>query len=119
MADQGKHLIVEGAFITRPPGILGEDYCYQRDKIEMFIKSTQYNLWSIITIGDFIPTNTEGQVIKKDQWSITQLQKVQDNSNAKYLLTCVLCRSEYDKVFGCKTVKDIWDNLSLIHEGTD
>ncbi len=30
-----------------------------------------------------------------------------------------MCKSEYDKVYGCKIAKDIWDNLSLIHEGTD
>ena len=86
--------------------------------MEMFIKSTQYSLWGIITKGDYVPKNAGGQIIE-DEWTTTQLQKVQDNSKAKYLLTCALCRSEYDKVFGCKTAKDIQDNLSLIHEGTN
>ncbi len=34
-------------------------------------------------------------------------------------MACALCKSEYDKVYGCKTANDIWDNLSLIHEGTN
>ncbi len=85
----------------------------------MFIKSTQYNLWRIITKGDFIPTDSDGRLLDEDDWTPDQLQKVQSNSKAKYLLTCALCKSEYDKVYGCKTAKDIWDNLSLIHEGTD
>jgi len=60
MADQRKKLIAKGAFITRLLAFLGEDYPYWRDRIEMFIKSTQYNLWIIITKGDFIPINDEG-----------------------------------------------------------
>jgi len=119
MAEQGKQLIAEGASVVKPPAFLGEDYPYWRDRMEMFIKSTQYSLWKIITNGDYVPTNSEGQLIPEDQWSTAQMQKVQDNFKAKYLLTCALCRSEYDKVFGCKTAKDIWDNLSLIHEGTN
>ncbi len=46
------------------------------------------------------------------------MQKVQDNFKAKYLLICALSRSEYDRVSDCKTAKDIWDNLSFIHESS-
>ncbi len=79
----------------------------------------QYNLWRIITKGDHVPIDSEGRILDEDERTPNQLQKVQNNSKAKYLLNCALCKSEYDKVYGCKTTKDIWDNLSLIHEGTD
>jgi len=86
--------------------------------MKIFIKSTQYNLWKIITKGDYIPINFEGQAINEDEWTFTQLQKVQDNSKAKYTLTCALCKSEYDKVFICKTAKDTWESLSFMYKSS-
>jgi len=35
--------------------------------MEIFIKSMQYNLGKIITKGDYIPTNSEGQIINEDE----------------------------------------------------
>ncbi len=76
MGDQGKQLVVEESSITRPPAFLGEDYPYWRDRIEMFIKSTQYNLWGISTKGDYVPKNAGGQIIEEDEWITTQMKKV-------------------------------------------
>jgi len=116
MAEQGKQQISEGESITRPPLFAGDDYLYWKDKMETFIKSTQYSLWKVITKGDYIPTDSEGQVINEDEWTATQLQKVQENFKAKFILSCALCKSEYDKVFICKTAKDIWEQLSSMYE---
>ena len=44
---------------------------------------------------------------------------MQMNANAKYLLTCALSRSEYDKIISCDSAKDIWDKLENLYEGTD
>jgi len=41
MAEQGKQQISEGESITRPPFFEGDDYLYWKNKMEMFIKSTQ------------------------------------------------------------------------------
>ena len=38
---------------------------------------------------------------------------------AKYLLTCALSKSEYDKIISCDSAKEIWDRLQVLHEGTD
>ncbi len=46
------------------------------------------------------------------------MEKVQDNFKAKYLLTCALSRNEYERVSDCRTTKDMWDNLSLMHESS-
>ena len=35
----------EGASLVRSPGFTGEDYPYWRDRFEMYVKSTQYQLW--------------------------------------------------------------------------
>jgi len=116
MAKQGKQQISEAESITRPPLFAGDDYLYWKNKMEMFIKSTQYNLWKVITKGDYTPTNSEGQAINEDEWTATQLHKVQENFKAKFILSCALCKNEYDKVFICKTAKDIWERLSSMYE---
>jgi hypothetical protein len=39
------------------------------------------------------------------------------NSQATYILLASLCREEYNKVQGLKSVKEIWDILKTVHEG--
>ena len=41
------------------------------------------------------------------------------NAMAKYLLTCALSESEYDKIISCDSAKEIQDRLKTFHEGTD
>jgi len=119
MAEQGKQQISEAESITRPPLFTGDNYFYWKNKMEMFIKSTQYSLWKVITKGDYIPTNSEGQAINEDEWTVTQMYKVQENFRAKFILSCALCKNEYDKVCSYKTAKDIWDRLSFIYENKE
>ena len=49
----------EGASLVRPPGFTGEDYPYWRDRFEMYMKFTQYQLWGIIQNGDIPITKPE------------------------------------------------------------
>ena len=41
------------------------------------------------------------------------------NAKAKYLLTCALSKSEYDKIISCDSIKEILDRLQVLHEGID
>ena len=41
------------------------------------------------------------------------------NAKEKYLPTCILSKSEYDKIISCDSAKEIWDRLQVLHEGTD
>ena len=45
--------------------------------------------------------------------------KLQMNAKAKYLLTCALSKSEYDKIISCDSAKEIWDRLQVLHKGTN
>jgi len=42
-------MIVEGASLSKPLAFLGEDFPYWKDKMEIYVKSTHYQLWQIIT----------------------------------------------------------------------
>ena len=39
------------------------------------------------------------------------------NTKAKYVLTCALSKSEYNKIISCESAKEIWDRLQTLHEG--
>ena len=41
------------------------------------------------------------------------------NAKAKYLLTCALSKSEYDKIISCDSANEIWDRHQVLHGGTD
>ena len=41
------------------------------------------------------------------------------NTKAKYLLSCALSKSEYDKIILYNSAKEIWHRLQTIHEGID
>ena len=59
------------------------------------------------------------RVIPRKQWTDQHKMTVQMNVKAKYLLTCALSKSEYDKIISCDSAKEIWDRLQTLHEGID
>ena len=89
----------------------------------------------IIENGDYIPTVEQPMplvvanpdqpppiivtIIPRNQWTDQHKARVQMNAKAKYLLTCALCKSEYDKIISCDSAKEIWDRLQVLHEGID
>ena len=104
--------IVEGACLIRPLGFTREDYPCWKDKMEMYIKSTLYILWLIITNGDIsIPR-------PKAEWTNTNLAIIKLNKKPHYTLTCALSRNEYNKICGLKIAKEIRQSLSINYEGT-
>ena len=134
MAHQINH-IAEGHFISCPLYFNGEDYPYWKDRLRLFIKSTSIDMQEIIENGDYIPTVEQPvpravadpdqpplvvvTIIPRNQWVDQYKAKVQMNVKAKYLLTCALSKSEYDKIISCDSAKEIWDRLQVLHEETD
>ena len=103
--------------------------------MRLFIESTSIDMWEIIENGDYIPTIEQPvpQVvidldqpppivvitIPRNQWIDQHKAKVQMNAKTKYLLTCALSKSEYDKIISCDSAKEIWDILQVLHKGID
>ena len=134
MAEQINH-IVECHSINCPPYCNGEDYLYWKNRMRHFIESTCLDMWEIIENGDYIPTIEQlapqvvadpeqpppvvVRTIPRNEWTDQHKTKVQMNAKAKYLLTCALSKSEYDKIISCDSAKEIWDRLQVLHEGTN
>ena len=55
----------------------------------------------------------------KADWSGDDKKKVQDDLKARNVLISSLGVNEYHSVSHCKTSKDMWDAMEILHEGID
>jgi hypothetical protein len=47
--------ISEGGSSIRPPLFKGDDYYYWKDKMELFLRSQDNRMWSVIENGEYVP----------------------------------------------------------------
>jgi hypothetical protein len=98
----------EGQSMQRPPLFEANGFIYWKNRFETYVKSKDIDLWYIIVDGDNILTN-----IKDDD----QKKLIGKNNEAKMMLYNALPKKEYERVFLCKTAKDIWQSLIVTHQG--
>ena len=103
----------EGASLVRPPGFTREDYPYQRDKFKMYVKSTQYQLQSIIQNGDIPITKLE------DDYGPNEYATLEKNTKARFMITSSLTKSLFYKFKNHDNAKDLWKAFQITYEGTD
>ena len=80
-------------------------------------------MWDVVLDGPFVPMKTctggEASVPKlRSEWSKSEVKRVQVNFKAISTLHCALNPTEFNRIFTCKTAKEIWDKLKVTHEGT-
>jgi len=110
--------IVEGGSSNRPPLFDGSNYYFWKGKMELFLRSQDNDIWTVITDGDFVPTTKEGVVKEKSAWTTYEKAQVLLNSKARLFLSCALKMEESERVDECKNAKEVWDTLRVHHEGT-
>ena len=98
----------EGQSMQRPPLFEANGFIYWKNRFETYVKSKDIDLWYIIIDGDNVVTN-----IKDDD----QKKLIGKNNEAKMMLYNALPKKEYERVFLCKTAKDIWKSLIVTHQG--
>ena len=112
----------EGYSTQRPPMFDGKFYTYWKNRMEIFIKTENYQVWRVIEIGDFevmtIKSNNETIPKPITEYEKEDFQKMEMNALAIKLLHCGLGPNEHNRIMGCKTAKQIWDLLEVTHEGT-
>ncbi|KAK2356743.1 hypothetical protein QL285_094071 [Trifolium repens] len=112
--------ISEGGSSNRPPLFEGDDYYYWKDKMELFLRSQDNNMWFVIEIGEYTPLKDATTDAKPQaEWTTTEADRVLLNTKAKLFIKCALCREEYDRIMECKTAKEMWETLKTHHEGTN
>jgi hypothetical protein len=100
--------------LGKPPYFVCEDYCMWSDKMRHHLTSLHKSIWDIVEYGAQVP-----KVGDKDYDSDEAVQIRHFNSQATSILLASLCREEYNKVQGLKSVKKIWDVLKTAHEGDE
>src|SRR6185437_14147221 len=100
----------EGYSTQRPPIFNGKFYTYWKNRMEIFIKAENYQVWRVIEVGDFevTKTNAQNEVIPKpmSEYEKEDFDKMEINAMAVKLLHCGLGPHEHNRVMGCKNAKE-------------
>ncbi|GJV42143.1 DUF4219 domain-containing protein [Tanacetum coccineum] len=61
--------------------------------------------------------SSEDETVSFDKQNDDLKKKLAKNNKAKMVIYNVLPRKEYERIFICKTAKEIWDTLLITHQG--
>ncbi|GJS60589.1 zf-CCHC domain-containing protein [Tanacetum coccineum] len=92
-----------------------------RGKFETYVKAKDLDLWHIIWNGDF-PLLAKNEfieileVVPFEEQSDNLKKKLAKNNEAKMVLYNDLPKKECERIFVCKTAKDIWQSLLITHQ---
>ncbi|MQM16315.1 hypothetical protein Taro_049271 [Colocasia esculenta] len=107
-----KGFIAEGHSISRPPFFDGFDYAYWKNRMQVFLRAQNYELWKIVDKGpDELPED-------ESLWTKDQINKSTLSWSAMNMMQCAIHPKEYSRVSSCKSAKEMWDKLQLIYDGT-
>ncbi|GKB46592.1 zf-CCHC domain-containing protein [Tanacetum coccineum] len=106
----------------RPSLFESGHFIYWKNRFETYVKAKDLDLWHIILNGDFLSVaiNKETQVLETvpfEQQDDDLKKKLAKNNKAKIVLYNDLPKKEYERIFMCKTTKDIWQSLLITHQG--
>ncbi|GJZ10078.1 hypothetical protein Tco_0544837 [Tanacetum coccineum] len=92
-----------------------------KNRFETYVKAKDLDLWHIILNGDFPPVAKNEvtqilEVVPFEEQSYDLKKKLAKNNEAKMVLYNALPKKEYERIFMCKTTKDIWQSLLITHQ---
>ena len=78
-------------------------------------------MWDVVLDGPYVPmkTRTGSEALEpklRNEWTKTEMKKVQVNFKAINTLHCALNVTEFNQISTCTTVKEIWDMLKITNE---
>ena len=85
---------IEGCSTVRPPLFKGTNFGYWKNAMQIFIESTDMELWKIVNNRPYIVPrikNDKGEEIDKPkyQYTCTNWERLTKSSRAKHILYCV------------------------------
>ncbi|GKB05526.1 zf-CCHC domain-containing protein [Tanacetum coccineum] len=113
---------LEGQSMQRPPLFESDGFIYWKNRFKTYVKSKDLDLWHVITYGDFPPIQNnpetkKDEIVPFDKQNDDLKKKLAKNNEAKMVIYNALPRKEYERIFMCKTAKEIWDTLLITHQG--
>ncbi|GKC99361.1 hypothetical protein Tco_1169636, partial [Tanacetum coccineum] len=113
---------LKGQSMQRPPLFESNGFIYWKNRFKTYVKSKDLDLWHVITYGDFPPIQNnletkKDKIVPFEKQSDDLKKKLAKNNEAKMVIYNALPCKEYERIFMCKTEKEIWDTLSITHQG--
>ncbi|VFQ65571.1 unnamed protein product, partial [Cuscuta campestris] len=112
----------EGQSTTRPPLFDGTNYTYWKERMRIYIQSTNFLLWRIIKNAEDVPMKKVGETNvpkTENEYDAQDIKKVENNAKAINIIYCSVNPDDYRKISCCTTAKEMWDKLEITYEGTD
>ncbi|VFQ98750.1 unnamed protein product [Cuscuta campestris] len=112
----------EGQSTTRPSLFDGTNYTYWKERMKIYIQSTNFLLWRIIKNGEDVPMKKVGETNfpkTENEYDAQDIKKVENNAKAINIIYCAVNPDDYRKISCCSTTKEMWDKLEITYEGTD
>ncbi|VFQ61954.1 unnamed protein product [Cuscuta campestris] len=114
--------IGEGQSTSRPPLFDGTNYTYWKERMRIYIRSTNFKLWLVIKNGEETPMKKVGETLvpkSEDEFDAEDIKKIENYAKAINMLYCAVNPDDYRKISCCTTAKEMWDKLEVTYEGTD
>ncbi|GJY04847.1 hypothetical protein Tco_0370787 [Tanacetum coccineum] len=113
---------VEGCSIKNPHLLEPNWFCFWKACFETYIKSKVIDLWQVIQNGDFYfdVEDSDSKLMKDTSYELLkdeQKKQLVKNNEVKMTLYNALPRKEYERVFMCKTTKEVWHTLIITYQG--
>ncbi|GKV36699.1 hypothetical protein SLEP1_g44799 [Rubroshorea leprosula] len=112
---------LEGLSTIKPPFFDGTNYNYWKNRMKVFMLATVPKAWVVTMKGPYVPMKIVGErEVPKEEidWNDEDLEKIMIKNKAISMLQCALNPTEYHRVSGCDTAKEMWDMLEVTHEET-
>ncbi|VFR00751.1 unnamed protein product, partial [Cuscuta campestris] len=114
--------IGEGQSTSRPPLFDGTNYSYWKERMRIYICSTNFQLWLVIKNGEEIPMKKVGETTvpkTENEFGAEDIKKIENYAKAINMLYCAVNPDDYRKISCCTTAKEMWYKLEVTYEGTD
>ncbi|GKV11384.1 hypothetical protein SLEP1_g22647 [Rubroshorea leprosula] len=107
---------LEGLSTTKPHSFNGTNYNYWKNRMKVFMLANVPKAWIVTMKGPYVPMKVVGdsEVPKEEvEWNDEDLVKIMINNKAINMLQCALNPTEFHRVSGCDTAKEMWDMLEM------
>ena len=80
--------------------------------MQVFLSAQDHQIWKVVSRGPFLLPEDD------ETWTRDQITKSNLNWSAMNIMQCSLHPTEFSRISSCATVKEMWDKLQVIYEGT-
>ncbi|GKV36657.1 hypothetical protein SLEP1_g44763 [Rubroshorea leprosula] len=107
---------LEGLSTIKPHFFDGTNYNYWKNRMKVFMLANVPKAWIVTMKGPYVPMKVvgESEVPKEEvEWNDEDLVKIMINNKAINMLQYALNPTEFYRVSGCDTAKEMWDMLEM------